>query len=104
VGSGVIVLAATPSQTPSQEAVMKLSHLALGMVLAAASTGAQAQNYPWCAHYDFGWDDAVNCGFVSFDQCMQTVRGMGGFCITNSDPPMTPAPHHGHKHSSRNQS
>jgi hypothetical protein len=92
---------------------MKLAHLALAAVLAAAGStgaplGAQAQNYPWCAHLDFGSDEVVTCGFVSFDQCMQTARGMGGFCMANNEyPPMTPAPfpsRRGHKSSSPNQS
>ena len=28
-------------------------------------------------------DGARNCGFVSCEQCMETVRGMGGFCDRN---------------------
>jgi hypothetical protein len=53
------------------------------LVLAAASSGAQAQNYPWCAHYDTG-DDGYNCGFVTFEQCRATISGMGGFCERNT--------------------
>lgn len=63
---------------------MRSTALALAVfVLAAASSGAQAQNYPWCAHYDTG-DDGYNCGFVSFGQCQATIRGMGGFCERNT--------------------
>lgn len=56
----------------------------LGLVLAVAATGAtaQAQNYPWCARYS-GRAGGQNCGFVSFDQCMATVRGIGGYCARN---------------------
>jgi hypothetical protein len=108
VGCGVIVLIVliVLQPSPSQEAVMKLAHFALGVILAAAaSTGARAQNYPWCAHLDFG-DEVVTCSFVSFDQCMLTVRGEGGFCMANNEyPPVTPAPsHRWHKHSSQNRS
>jgi hypothetical protein len=109
VGRGVIVLIVL-QPSPSQEAVMKLAHFALGVILAAAAStgapvGAQAQNYPWCAHLDFG-DEVVTCSFVSFDQCMLTVRGEGGFCMANNEyPPVTPAPsHRWHKHSSQNRS
>ena len=44
----------------------------------------QAEPYPWCAQYggDEG-DGGRNCGFVSREQCMETVRGMGGFCERN---------------------
>ena len=48
-----------------------------------ASTVAQAQNYPWCAYYS-GSDGARNCGFVSFQQCMADVSGIGGFCQRNT--------------------
>jgi len=57
---------------------------------------ADAQNYPWCADYTGDFGDVTNCGFVSFDQCMDTVRGMGGFCVVNNryQPPAAPAPAH----------
>jgi len=43
---------------------------------------AAAQNYPWCAQYGIR-GGARNCGFVSFEQCMATVRGIGGYCEQN---------------------
>ncbi|HKA73726.1 MAG TPA: DUF3551 domain-containing protein [Xanthobacteraceae bacterium] len=43
---------------------------------------AQAQNYPWCAQYTTR-GGARNCGFVSWQQCMATVSGVGGFCVRN---------------------
>jgi hypothetical protein len=59
-----------------------------GAIAAASLLGialpAQAQNYPWCAQYTGDMGGSMNCGFVSFDQCMNTVRGMGGFCIENN--------------------
>ena len=57
--------------------------LAIFVVTAGIGTRAQAQNYPWCAIYDVG-DAAYNCGFVSREQCMATVRGIGGFCNANT--------------------
>lgn len=44
---------------------------------------AEAQNYPWCAHYSVE-GAAVNCGFVSFPQCMATLNGIGGICMRNT--------------------
>jgi len=41
---------------------------------------AQAREYPWCARYD--WTTS-NCGFVSFAQCLATIRGIGGRCEPN---------------------
>jgi hypothetical protein len=46
-------------------------------------TRAEAQTYPWCAQYTGDFGGSSNCGFVSYDQCMATVRGMGGFCQEN---------------------
>jgi hypothetical protein len=45
---------------------------------------AQAQNYPWCAQYSGGKGGATNCGFTTFEQCLETVRGIGGFCERNN--------------------
>ena len=57
--------------------------LAMFVVTAGIGTHAQSQNYPWCAVYDVG-DSAYNCGFVSREQCMATVSGIGGFCNANT--------------------
>jgi hypothetical protein len=48
--------------------------------LSLSSLGAEAA--PWCAQYS-GRGGGSNCGFYSFDQCMQTLRGIGGFCSQN---------------------
>jgi Protein of unknown function (DUF3551) len=39
----------------------------------------------WCAYYD---PYTYTCGFVSFNQCLATVSGVGGFC--RRDPYSTP--------------
>jgi hypothetical protein len=63
-------------------------------VLAGASAGvlgltppAEAQNLPWCAHLDYGTDEAVNCTFTSFEQCLAQIHGVGGFCMANNTYP-----------------
>jgi uncharacterized protein DUF3551 len=43
---------------------------------------ANAQTYPWCANYG-GEMEATNCGFLSREQCMATLAGMGGYCDPN---------------------
>jgi hypothetical protein len=72
---------------------MKLSALALGVLIgtAAFTARAEAQNYPWCAIYDVG-DASYNCGFVSFEQCRASVSGIGGTCMLNTtyNPAATP--------------
>jgi hypothetical protein len=51
--------------------------------LAVFARPAAAIEYPWCAQYGNGGDGGRNCGFVSYEQCMETVRGIGGFCERN---------------------
>lgn len=59
-----------------------------------ANTGtATADPYKWCAQYADKDDGslvkkvniggAVNCGFVTLEQCRATLSGMGGFCFVN---------------------
>jgi hypothetical protein len=62
---------------------MLLASAIVGTASVLATGGANAQYYPWCSHYS----DKVgssNCGFVSFEQCLANVRGIGGFCVVNA--------------------
>ncbi len=75
----------------------KISILALALIAAAAffAGPAKAQNYPWCAIYSGGAvGGGTNCGFVSYEQCMATARGLGSFCYRNTQyvPPAGPHP------------
>lgn len=80
----------------------------IGAAMIGATAPARAQNYPWCAQYAMGDDGGgTNCGFVSFEQCMTTLSGMGGFCNRNTQyqPPAGPSGLHrvrvrAHKHRS----
>jgi hypothetical protein len=51
--------------------------------MATFTQPAAAIEYPWCAQYSGRGGGGRNCGFVSFEQCMETIRGMGGFCEQN---------------------
>jgi hypothetical protein len=60
----------------------------------SALTGsAKAQNYPWCAVYGGREGGGENCGFTTFEQCMATLSGMGGFCNRNTQYVPPPGPH-----------
>jgi len=50
--------------------------------LVAAPTTARAQNFPWCSNFHDG--AGVNCGFSTYEQCMATARGSGGYCAPNN--------------------
>jgi hypothetical protein len=69
--------------------------LLVSAMLAAAGamcTRADAQNYPWCANYAVK-GGATNCGFTTYEQCMVTLSGMGGFCARNTQYVPPPGPH-----------
>ena len=53
--------------------------IALLFLVAGGGSSARADG-PWCAFYDAS---TYNCGFYSFEQCYETVRGAGGSCRPN---------------------
>jgi hypothetical protein len=67
--------------------------IAATLAVAAFAGPAQAQNYPWCALYGTPYSD-TSCGFVSYEQCMASVSGVGGFCQKNDTykPPVAVQP------------
>ncbi len=74
---------------------MRILLLTLGILWSMTAFGsvAEAQNYPWCADYSGGdMGGGTNCGFTTFEQCMATLSGMGGFCNRNTQyiPPAGP--------------
>ena len=75
---------------------MKSVFAILGLLIAAACLGtpATAQNYPWCEYLGAGFDGGGrNCGFISFEQCMQTAWGNGGDCRQNPQYEPPPGEH-----------
>jgi hypothetical protein len=70
---------------------MRLGSILLAVFVVPATLGtawAQAQPfpydpYPWCAVYGGRAGGASNCGFRTWEQCMATVSGIGGFCQPN---------------------
>ena len=74
---------------------MRLLLLMLGISVCVVGIGtpAEAQNYPWCAIYS-GFDDGgTNCGFTTFQQCMDTARGLGSNCQPHTQYVPPPGPH-----------
>jgi len=45
--------------------------------------GAAEVYRPWCVQYMGGYSSAISCTFYSFEQCMETARGNGAFCVQN---------------------
>jgi hypothetical protein len=66
---------------------------AICVALLSFAIRANAQNYPWCAYYSGGMGGGENCGFVTFQQCLANVTGIGGFCEPNTQYQPPPGPH-----------
>ena len=53
----------------------------------------------WPAKAQYGGSPSAptNCGFVTFQQCLDTISGIGGFCVRNNlyQPPPGPHPYTG---------
>lgn len=66
-------------------------------VIALPAPAQAAIEYPWCAQYSGDENGGRNCGFVSYEQCMETARGAGAFCERNlfyNAPQTKPKPVH----------
>jgi hypothetical protein len=37
-------------------------------------------SYPWCSRQVFGLTSTTSCYFTSYQQCMTTISGIGGYC------------------------
>jgi hypothetical protein len=53
---------------------------ALSLLSLAGTSESKAQTYPWCAYYDWS---TYNCGFRTYQQCLATIQGTGGYCTRN---------------------
>ena len=67
---------------------------AAAMALFASGSAAQARWAPWCAWYD---PYTYNCGFHTFEQCLATIAGAGGYCARNVYGPPGTAPRRRHR-------
>jgi Protein of unknown function (DUF3551) len=63
--------------------LLQASLIAAALLAAAPASHAQsAYDYPWCAVYGGRSGlGAVSCYYASYGQCMQTMSGIGGYCI-----------------------
>ena len=59
-------------------------------VLIQPRSGEAAPYWPWCSQYGLP-SLAHSCAFSSWEQCMETVRGIGGYCYANPYPPPAPS-------------
>ncbi|MCK9918685.1 DUF3551 domain-containing protein [Microbacteriaceae bacterium K1510] len=62
---------------------LRLIWPAFVMLAVLAPSTSHAVEYPWCAQYGAAGDGGRVCGFSTFQQCLETVSGVGGFCERN---------------------
>jgi hypothetical protein len=55
----------------------------MGLIADSESSRADYITYPWCAQMGGGRGGSRNCGFWTYEQCMATLWGNGGYCIAN---------------------
>ncbi len=58
----------------------RLIAAAAGLLMLAGGMATPANAGSWCAYYDHS---TYNCGFHSYQQCLDTIRGAGGYCRPN---------------------
>jgi len=64
---------------------MRLVQCTLATALIAATSASRAQSaydYPWCALYARS-TSATSCYYMTREQCMETLSGIGGTCIAS---------------------
>ena len=72
-----------------------LAVLGILVALPYMGTPVRAQNYPWCEYLGggMGGGGGRNCGFISFEQCMESARGNGSDCRQNTQYVPPPGEH-----------
>ena len=68
----------------SDAAAVNLAVLASATLAIDGQPAAGKIYRPWCVQYGGSdGDNGTTCAFTSFEQCMMTARGGGGFCVQN---------------------
>jgi hypothetical protein len=61
--------------------ILSLFIITAALICEMRATSAQsAYSYPWCARY-YKDNSPTSCYFTSYQQCMTTVSGIGGYCF-----------------------
>jgi hypothetical protein len=60
---------------------IKAAVFILTTAIAFIANPLAAQNFPWCAIIDN--DGTTQCNYMTQQQCLQTLSGIGGTCIRN---------------------
>jgi hypothetical protein len=64
------------------EATIWLGVIAATGLVDTGSVAEAARRAPWCAYMGASSGD-FDCSYHTFEQCMETARGLGGYCSPN---------------------
>ena len=90
----------------SARMIFAIATLAATVTMMATMLGPRSADaapyWPWCSYYGAP-SYAHSCAFTSWEQCMETVRGIGGYCYTNpyAPPPSARAARRHRRHAER---
>jgi len=71
-------------EKPMRLTIRTILFIAATLFSATAAPAQSARSYPWCAiYYTVDADGTPSCTFDTREQCMETVSGIGGFCVEN---------------------
>lgn len=76
-------------------AIAVLSLLVATLSFDTQAALAQGYTHPWCAVFDWS---TRNCGFVSYQQCLSYIFGVGGYCQENPNYRGSPPPRKKYRH------
>ena len=63
---------------------MRAAFIAALLLIAGTATAmAQSDPYRWCAVYGGFRSTTSNCYFMTLEQCLATISGIGGHCRPN---------------------
>src|SRR5690349_6512442 len=68
---------------PAEEAIMRGIVFVAVAIAGMSLTAASADAGTWCGTFRLG---STSCGYSSQEECLATVRGLGGFCQPNPFP------------------
>ncbi len=64
--------------------ILTMLVLAVALFGETAASAQSARSYPWCAiYFVIDANGTPSCSFDTREQCMETISGIGGFCVQN---------------------
>jgi hypothetical protein len=56
---------------------------AAALMAATVLSGSKVEAAPFCSYIGGATGGFQSCGFQTWDQCLASIRGAGGFCMVN---------------------